>query len=178
MKQGKGTWDRWGIFASIACAAHCLVAPIVFIFLPKVSGIWAHPASHALVALFVVPMAATVLRGSHRRTGHRWIGGAALIGIGSILVGSVLPYVEKSDPGPGKVAEAEESACASCCPQIVEGDGDEKRLKIPTASIVTVLGSLFLIGSHLGNLFACRCCGPQENPTNSTTRLQRGASAT
>ena len=55
---GKGRWDRLGIAASTACTIHCLVAPLLFLFLPRLADVWAHPASHALVALFVLPMAA------------------------------------------------------------------------------------------------------------------------
>ena len=194
MKHSEHTWDRWGIIASVACAAHCMVAPLIFLLLPKFASIWAHPASHALVALFVLPMAGTVLRSGYRKHGRKWVAASALIGIGLIVVGSALPYIDKgsaefaasetvaedgtsaqlSASGEGTVDTAEEateegcSACASCCPQIVEDEDGETRLVLPAASIVTLLGSFFLITSHLGNLVAVRCCRREENEVSSS----------
>ena len=162
MKNTEGRWDRLGIAASAACTIHCLIAPAFFLFLPRFATVWAHPASHALVALFVLPMAAPVIRHGYRRHGRSWVAGAAVVGIGCILVGSVLPYVGDDDRPQEAALEDGASACTSCCPQIVEESPGEQRLVLPAASVVTVLGSLFLIGSHMGNLFACRCCARSD----------------
>lgn len=159
MSSAAGRWDRMGIFASCACTVHCLIAPLLFLFLPRFASVWAHPASHALVALFVLPMAGTVIRSGYRKHGQRWIAVGALIGMTLIVVGSVLPYVDSGEPSREVVADEDAvPACTACCPQLVEEESGEQRLVLPPASIVTVLGSLFLVGSHLGNLFACRCC--------------------
>ncbi len=164
MKSHEGLWDRCGILASVACAAHCLAAPLVFLALPKFASIWAHPASHALVALFVLPMAGTVLRSGYRRHGRKWVASAALVGMGLIGVGSVLPYLGGATNEVQAAATDEDSPCASCCPQVVDDAQGRSRLVIPPASLVTVLGSLFLVGSHLGNLLACRCCRRESDP--------------
>lgn len=158
MTGAEGRWDRWGIVASAACTVHCMIAPLLFLLLPRFASVWAHPASHALVALLVLPIAGTVIRCGYRRHGKKWVAGAALIGIGFIVAGSVLPYVDTEDLPAERVAEDTAPTCTSCCPQVVEEESGEQRLVLPAASIVTVLGSLFLISSHMGNLVACRCC--------------------
>ena len=57
-----------------------------------------------------------------------------------------------------------EGACGTtgcvdnCCPSLVtDADGNVK-LNIPPASIVTTLGGIALIITHIGNIFCCSCC--------------------
>ena len=45
--------DRVGVAASVLCAIHCGIAPVLLIAMPAFGRIWAHPASHALVAIFI-----------------------------------------------------------------------------------------------------------------------------
>jgi hypothetical protein len=60
------------------------------------------------------------------------------------------------------VQEAASGCVDSCCPSlIVEADGS-KSLHIPLASILTTIGGLFLIVTHIGNLCKCSCCKKQE----------------
>ena len=54
--------DRIGIGASILCAIHCAAAPFLLLLLPAFGKIWAHPLSHILVAMLVVPLAAFSIR--------------------------------------------------------------------------------------------------------------------
>ena len=149
-------WDRLGVAASVLCAAHCLAAPLLFLAVPKVAGIWAHPSSHALIALLVLPLAGTVLLRGYRLHRKAWVASAAAVGCGCVVVGSALPFLD----GGATVAAAETaSACAECCPQLVEDDAGAWSLDWPAASIVSIVGSALLVASHLGNL-ACsrRCC--------------------
>jgi hypothetical protein len=83
--------DRAGIAASVLCAIHCAAAPILLIFLPTFGSIWAHPASHILVAVFVVPLAYFSIRKGFKTHGKRWIVGSAGLGILFVLVGAALP---------------------------------------------------------------------------------------
>lgn len=46
----------------------------------------------------------------------------------------------------------------NCCPSLVTDADGNVRLNIPPASIVTTLGGLFLIITHVGNLCCCPCC--------------------
>ena len=165
-------WDRLGVGASIACAVHCMVAPLLFLAAPTFAGIWAHPSSHALIALLVVPLAGTVLFRGYRLHGRKWVAATALAGVACILVGSALPFLGDEEPvradsasegvvaaGTEEAAEPVELFCDNCCPQLVEDENGETTLGWPPASIATVLGSMLLVACHLGNLVACRCCG-------------------
>ncbi|MEM0967848.1 MAG: MerC domain-containing protein [Verrucomicrobiota bacterium] len=202
--------DRIGVIASVLCAVHCAVTPFLLLFAPAFGQIWAHPASHWLVALFVVPLAiAMTIRGFrvHRK---QWIVASGLAGVVLVIVGALIPYWERgstalSESGEGSeevvaagesndmsalashLAEAdgaddddvfvwvvgEESAepeceemdCGSaaegecvdsCCPSLVTDSEGNLTLHIPAASVVTTLGGVALIGTHLGNLCACR----------------------
>ena len=153
-----GKWDRLGVWASIACAAHCLVAPFLFLAVPTFAGIWAHPSSHALVALLVLPLAAMVLLRGYRSHQRHWVAAAAMVGMGCILVGCALPFLEDG----GEAAAAATTACQdNCCPQIVQEEDGSTTLGWPPASIATLLGSVLLVASHMGNLACCRSClGP------------------
>ncbi|MBK1835257.1 MerC domain-containing protein [Roseibacillus ishigakijimensis] len=171
--------DRMGVAASVLCAIHCALAPIFLIALPTFGRIWAHPASHALVALFIVPLAAFSIYRGYRVHGKRWVAGVALLGILAVLVGSILPAFSSpeapvsaptSDPVAAsgescesgcsscasEAAPVEEAACAdACCPSVQVSASGEKSLHIPPAAIVTTLGGFFLITAHVGNLCAC-----------------------
>ena len=150
-----GRWDRFGVWASVLCAIHCLIAPLLFLAVPTFAGIWAHPSSHALIALFVLPLAGTVLLQGYRVHRKLWVAGAAVLGAGCVVAGCVLPFLG----GPPEAAAAVASGCEGCCPQLVQEVDGGWSLELPPASVVTVLGSALLVASHLGNLVHCRCCG-------------------
>ena len=157
--ESTGRWDRVGIWASTACMVHCLAAPLLFLAIPWFAEVWSHPLSHVLVGLLVLPLAGMVIRNGYRQHGKTWIIAAAALGMGLIVVGSVIPYVDGShasatDAG---TAHVHDHAHASCCPQVVESDSGTQSLSLPLASIVTMMGSLFLVLSHIGNIRACRC---------------------
>ena len=149
----EGVWDRLGCWASSACAVHCLASPFVFLALPAFGEVWAHPASHALMALVVVPLALSVLVSGYRRHQLRWVLGAAVLGIACILVGSALPYVH-----PEHAAATGAAVCDACCPTVATDAAGGTHMHVPPAAIATVIGSVFLIAAHLGNRLGCRDC--------------------
>lgn len=170
-----GKWDRLGSLASSACAIHCLVTPLLFLALPAFAKVWAHPASHALMALFVVPLALTVVIQGYRQHRRRWVLFAAIGGIAFILVGSALPYLPsdgasttaiasagETSSGPAAsgvaVPEATTATCTECCPTVVTDESGESRLHWPPAALVTIAGSVLLVSSHLGNRRGCKGC--------------------
>lgn len=122
--------DRLGIVASVLCAIHCGVAPVLLLFLPAFGEIWAHPASHALVALFIVPLAVfSIYKGYHIHR-KRWVALCAFTGIFMVCVGAALPAFGKQGvqysgavavaPTVQEVAEdpadtGSESICGSSC---------------------------------------------------------------
>ncbi len=86
--------DRVGVFSSVLCAIHCALTPFMFILLPSFGEIWAHPASHWLMALIVVPLAIWMVMKGYRKHGRRWILVTGAVGIFFVLIGAAAPYVE------------------------------------------------------------------------------------
>ena len=174
--------DRIGGLASTACAIHCLIAPVLFLTLPAFAEIWAHPASHALMAIWVVPMALTVVIHGYRKHRQKWVSAAALVGIACILTGSALPYLPADSDTPtvdsldvnsldvDSVAMATDGSC-DCCPSLVTDQSGDMSLYWPPAGIATVMGSGFLIVAHWGNRRCGRRCCESETGT-----CQNGAS--
>lgn len=155
--------DRLGIFASIFCAIHCALTPVLLIMLPAFGKAWSHPSTHWGMAIMVIPIAVFMMVKGYKRHGRKWVILAGVFGVLCIIVGAILPYLESAEPVvPAEVAAA---GCASgggcvdqCCPSIVTNESGEKSLYIPPASVVTTVGGLFLIAVHLGNLCGCRSC--------------------
>lgn len=231
--------DRVGVYASVLCAIHCALTPILLLMLPAFGRAWSHPASHWAMALFVVPVAAFTLAQGFKRHRRRWVVGTGVLGIMLILAGAAVPYIgekrtsasgddasavggTESSSAPSLVmasasglpAESEiafvgeivepcasecvsaepctsecesEEPCASeceneepcatecesqvadtgtaecedlCCPTLQASADGGWKLHIPLASILTTLGGLSLIGTHLGNL----CCSACKKP--------------
>ena len=127
------TADRIGVATSVLCAIHCALAPVLLIFLPTFGKIWAHPASHALVAIFIVPLAGFSLLKGYRKHRKRWIVVSASVGIVFVLLGATLPAFSKVDnPVSGLVNEptngaepAKVEACESSCESSCEGCASE-----------------------------------------------------
>jgi hypothetical protein len=144
--------DRTGVIASIFCAIHCAVAPLLILIAPTLGGIWVHPLSHFTIAGLVLPIAALALRNGVRAHGKRWVLSVGTVGICLVLVGAALPYLtgSASDCGPN---------CDQCCPSFVidEVTGEES-LNIPPASIITLMGGVSLIVAHMANLRCCSRC--------------------
>ena len=87
--------DRIGICASILCAIHCAAAPFLLLLLPAFGKIWAHPLSHILVAMLVVPLAAFSIRRGYLTHQKKWVLVTAYIGIFVVLTGATLPAFSK-----------------------------------------------------------------------------------
>lgn len=186
--------DRTGIVASVLCAVHCALTPALLIFAPAFGKIWSHPASHWVVALFVVPLAIMMVVRGFRRHRKAWVVAFGGIGVTLVVAGAGVPYWEQAnrrpqpseeaspalnEPSGDSVGEADEfvyvvgeseddseaaTACPdACCPSLVAGEDGELRLHIPLASIITTLGGLALIVTHVGNLCCCASCRKAKN---------------
>lgn len=120
--------DRIGVAASVLCAIHCGLAPVLLLSLPAFGKIWAHPASHALVAFLIIPLAIFSIRRGYLRHRRRWVAWVAGTGILCVLVGAVLPAFSKEVPALVAIQEApsEESGVAACDDEgcIAEGCSD------------------------------------------------------
>ena len=109
--------DRIGIGASILCAIHCAAAPFLLLLLPAFGKIWAHPLSHILVAMLVVPLAAFSIRRGYLTHQKKWVLVTAYIGIFVVLTGATLPAFSKEP-------EAQAAQAIDSEENLVE-DGDE-----------------------------------------------------
>ncbi|MFC7338344.1 MerC domain-containing protein [Haloferula chungangensis] len=147
--------DRIGVIASALCAVHCALTPVLLLALPSFGQIWAHPLSHWAAALLVVPLAAWSMLKGYPRHRRKWVVAAGMSGIALVLLGAAAPWLF-SDPAP-----AAATCTDACCPSTYLGDDGSQRLHIPLASILTTIGGLFLIISHIGNLCRCKCCAPK-----------------
>ncbi len=93
--------DRIGVVASVLCAIHCALTPILLLMLPTFGRAWSHPATHWGMALVVIPVAAfTIVRGFQQH-GRRWIVGVGVLGMALILVGAAVPYLKDSPVAAG-----------------------------------------------------------------------------
>lgn len=178
--------DRLGIIASVLCAIHCAVTPVLLIIAPTFGHWWSHPASHWLIAILVVPLAGVIIFRGFRIHGKRWIVASGISGIALVLVGAAMPYMvnakaaetpqlishslnetantaivfasaaHKTDANEAK--KGLQSCGDKCCPTIVTDEQNHTSLTIPPASIVTTLGGLALILTHVGNVCICGVC--------------------
>lgn len=161
------TWlrrlDRLGVFASVGCAIHCMIAPLLLILAPMLGGIWVHPVSHLAIAGLVMPIAVFSLRRGFAIHGRRWIATAGTVGIGLVLLGAAWPWIQAGQA----VHAAEFGACTDCCPTVdINEITGEWSLRIPPATVITLVGGIALVTAHLSNL---RCCAHGcSSPAGST----------
>lgn len=139
--------DRCGIVLSVGCAVHCLIAPLVLLVAPLIGGIWVHPGVHLAIAMLVLPVAAWALRRGKTSHGSRLPLVLGVTGMVLVTVGVVWPFVLSTANTGGH--------CTDCCPTLLAADGGWS-LRVPPASIVTMLGGALLVAAHAGNLRACR----------------------
>tara|TARA_B110000908_G_C10231567_1_gene440886 strand:+ start:400 stop:807 length:408 start_codon:yes stop_codon:yes gene_type:complete len=98
--------DRIGIWASILCAIHCALTPVLLIVLPTFGKAWAHPATHWGMAIIVIPIAVFMMLKGYRKHARKWIVVTGCVGIVLVVIGAILPYV-KSGELSSKSADAE-----------------------------------------------------------------------
>lgn len=90
--------DKVGVIASVLCAIHCALTPLLLIALPAFGKSWSHPATHWGMALIVIPIAVFMMLKSYKKHHRKVVLYIGSLGILCIIVGAILPYVETS-PG-------------------------------------------------------------------------------
>lgn len=176
---GRPWLDRIGVGASVACAIHCMAAPLLLIALPAAGSVWAHPLVHWLLAVLVLPLALWVIYCGYRKHHKRLTLVAAGLGSLLIIAGLVLPMmdtglgVSASLPdwlGSGlsatyAEADADRVACTdTCCPSVAQDvQTGGHSLIIPMGGLTTMIGSLLLVLAHATNLLAFRGLSPQAD---------------
>ena len=198
--------DRVGVVASVLCAIHCAVTPLLLVALPVFGKVWSHPASHWLMAMLVVPLAAVTVATGYTKHRRGWVIACAALGILFVLAGAAAPSFEQAPEAGGSqitnlstssttsetidglsadsscdavseastgskggavdsltsATDAGTSCVDSCCPSLQAGEDGGWRLHVPLASILTTIGGLFLIVTHIGNLCRSPCCKPEH----------------
>ena len=176
--------DRIGLSASLLCAIHCLAAPFLLLLLPAAGSIWAHPAVHWILAIFVVPLALWVLYNGYRKHRSRLTLVAATAGTLLILAGLISPMIHEQpvleftvpamfgqsnspatsasilpiESTPAPHAEASPACTEPCCPSITQdAEAGTATIAMPPGGLLTLVGSVLLVLAHTSNLIACRC---------------------
>lgn len=128
--------DAAGVAVSLACGIHCLLTPILLLFLPTLGEAFHRPVVHRTIALAVTAIAAWALWRGYRRHGHATPLAFGLAGLAAVWTALLLPHD----------AHAHE------------------HFHIPAGTLITMLGSVLLITGHVLNIRACRCCTPARSP--------------
>lgn len=169
--------DRAGVFAASACAVHCMLAPLVLAFAPLIGGIWSSPATHWVFAAVSLPAALSLLRRRLRGRSlrlRRWLAGLAFVGSSLVILGLSAPGAGWSQdlgievPCPEWMAPPSEASEASqctdeCCASVHTDSSGSSTFHLPFASIVTMLGGLFLVTAHALCLRGAKCCDPHRD---------------
>ncbi len=95
LRVGGGRGDRCGVILSVVCAIHCAVTPLILLAAPAFGRVWSHPASHWLVAVFVVPLAVFMVTKGYRRHRRKWIVASGVFGIALVLAGAAAPSLAR-----------------------------------------------------------------------------------
>lgn len=88
--------DGIGVIASVLCAIHCALTPILLIALPAFGKTWSHPATHWGMAIIVIPIAVFMMLKSYQKHGKKKVIYVGVLGVICIVVGAILPYIEAS----------------------------------------------------------------------------------
>ena len=129
--------DRIGIGASVLCAIHCAAAPFLLLMLPAFGKIWAHPLSHILVAMLVVPLAAFSIRRGYLTHQKRWVLVTAYIGIFVVLTGAALPAFSKESQTPIASPNDSEAEGESVFTFSASDDSETEEAKTEEESVFT-----------------------------------------
>ena len=157
--------DRLGVLLSAFCAIHCIATPFVFLLLPAFGKTWAHPATHWVAAAFVIPIAIVMVTRGFKRHGRKWVILTATLGILLILGGAAAPHVQKAiEANTAPLAANGGVGCGNdaCCPSVTIAADGTASFNITAASVLTSLGGLLLIATHIGNLCPCACCSKKR----------------
>ena len=186
----KNSWerntDKIGVIASIICAIHCIATPFLLLVTPAFGSIWSHPSTHFVMALIVIPIAALMMAKGYKRHRIKWILGIGSAGILFVVGGTVAPVVKSTlldensayfisgDQGTDATTDkiAIDQCENSCCPTLESTAGGGFSLKFPIASILTTIGGILLIVTHLTNLCStCPSCSRETGTCKASVHL-------
>ena len=142
--------DSLAIGMSVLCAIHCLVTPLIVVFLPVLaSTFWAHKNFHLWMILLVVPTTAMAMFLGCRKHKDKLM--LALGGVGLTILTAVALYEAMSHAPLG----LQESSLCSQCTQCESGN------LLTRTTLANITGAVFLTSAHVRNFLFCRkanCC--------------------
>ncbi|MGE9290680.1 MAG: MerC domain-containing protein [Puniceicoccales bacterium] len=140
-----GWLDSLAISLSVLCAFHCLLTPILVVFLPILATtFWVHHDFHLWMILFVVPTTSIAIFMGCRR--HKDKAVFLLSGIGLILLVAVAFYEVFHHSG---TTVEDHVHCAHC---VARSEG----FALSGSNWVNVVGGIFLASAHVRNYLLCR----------------------
>ena len=140
-----GWLDSLAISMSFICAVHCLLTPILVIFLPILTtSFWVHQDFHLWMILFVVPTTSAAVFMGCRKHKDKAVLVLSLLGL-SVLIGVTI-YETVFHSGQALNHEAHCSVCAAAA----QGKG------LSFTAMINVLGGILLASAHVRNYLLCR----------------------
>nr|WP_269539426.1 MerC domain-containing protein [Cerasicoccus sp. TK19100] len=140
-----GWLDSLAIGMSIVCAIHCLVTPVLIVFLPILATtFWVHEDFHLWMLLFVLPTSALAMFLGCRKHKDRLILALSIIGLSALMATAIYESVSHADSA---------SAAHVHCEHCVEAGADEW---LTGVTLLNVMGGLFLASAHVRNYRLCR----------------------
>lgn len=160
--------DSIAIGMSMLCAIHCLITPVLIVFLPILATtFWVHENFHLWMLFFVIPTTTAAVFMGCRQHKDRLIPILSAFGLLFLVAVVVFETANHSDTlasattlnaGPGIITSgADTVACPHCAAK--------KNGQILTGSTyVNVLGGLLLAGAHVRNFLLCRKASCSHDP--------------
>ena len=144
-RRSHGWLDSLAIGMSVICAIHCLLTPLLVIFVPILAtSFWVHEDFHWWVILFILPTTGAALFLGCRRHGDRATLLLSLAGIGLLVFSAVQGSLAHS------AAAVEEAAHCASCAAATAG------YSLTGSTLVNVLGGTLLASAHVRNFQLCR----------------------
>ena len=152
-----GWFDSLAISISMICAVHCLLTPVLVVFLPIIATtFWVHEDFHMWMILFVVPTtSAAVFMGCRK---HKDKAVLILSTIGLTFLVSIAVYETMFH---SNLALQEHAHCAQCAAR-------SRGNFLAASTLVNVLGGILLASAHVRNYLLCR----QSNCTHDQFEIK------
>jgi hypothetical protein len=159
--------DTAAMLMAVVCGIHCLLTPLLLVFLPVLaSSLWVHEDFHGWMLFLVVPTTILAVYMGCKEHSSRRVVVFSGVGLAFLVLGFVVGHFS-----PGAACCSVHSAMAGCSsawtmPMEISLMSASlfsglSHFSLNTESILTSLGGLFLAYAHITNFRLCRrrlCC--------------------
>lgn len=160
--------DRIGVIASVLCAIHCAATPLIFLFLPLFGDVWAHPASHWIMASFVIPLAVVAVRSGFTKHRRKWVIASGGLGITLILAGAAAPSFQQASPS-GTPAPSD-PAPSGITASLVPGSNSDAEISQTDQNSPSEVAALLAILDSTETTPCCASCEDSVEPNPPVTK--------